>query len=365
MKNKVNGRLARLIARADAGDVRAMLEYCSLFGDRERACAGREVRQRILRYLRAGARKGDADLLCCLGAEYYGGGLVKRDFARALHYYELSAAKGCVQAISNLGYCHYYGRSIPVDYRKAFECFLKAYMLGGRFLPEACYKLGDCFRHGRGVTADPLIARRLYTEAYEQAWQPTVSTFRTIEMGWDRRLLGADAAARLGDCFRLGIGGGIDLKQAARYYRIAAAGFRRKVEFGDCFAPPLLDSAKTHLREVRDLLAGKRPRRRRKFSLTIDAAGLQYVEGWEGVFAGISSGDEVCLLRDPGNAHDANAIAVMTRDGVRFGWIPRAFNELPASLLDHGVALDAHVVDKGEMDGRPFVTVKVVERKGE
>lgn len=354
-------KIRRLIAKADAGDVRAMEQYCSLFGDRARAEADRETRARIVRYLKTGAKMGDANMLCNLGAEYYGGGLVKQSFAKALHYYELSAAKGCVQAISNLGYCYYYGRSIPVDYRKAFECFLRAYMLGARYMPEACFKLGDCFRFGRGVAPDPVVARRLYDEAYERAWCPRVSEFRDIDSCWDVRLMGADAAGRIGDCYRLGIGCEKDLKEAAKFYRIAIAGFRRKVEFGDSFAPSLLDSARNHMREVKELLSGGKRGKRKRFSLTTDVAGLRYVENMKKVLKGIKTGDVVRLLRDPGNAYDANAIAVMTKNGVRFGWIPRACNEVPASLIDRGIAIAAKVIDVGRTAGEEFVTVSLDE----
>lgn len=357
--DKSERRIAKLIKKADGGDVGAMLEYCSLFSERERMESDRESRRRFVRYLKEGARRGDAAMLCNLGAEYYGGGLLKRDFAKALHYYELSAANGCVQALSNLGYCYYYGRSIPVDYHKAYECFLKAYLLEGRFMPETCYKLGDCFRHGRGVSQDPLLARRLYEEAYDNAWRPTVSSFKSIDVSWSRRLMGADAAARLGDCYRLGIGGSADLKQAAKYYRIAAAGFKRKIEFGDCFAPALLDGVRNRLREIAAERSGKRRRRNQRFALTTDVAGLRYADDWERLFRKLKVGTKVLLLRDPGNAYDANAIAVMTEGGERFGWVPRSVNATPAMLLDRGGELRAEITDKGKRDGVCYVTILV------
>ena len=353
-------KMKRLVARAESGDVRAMEEYCSLFHDSEHISGDREVRERLRRYLVAGAKAGDANMLCNLGAEYYSGGVVKQDFAKALHYYELSAAKGCVQAISNLGYCYYYGRSVSVDYEKAFGYFLKAYILEGFCQPEACYKLGDCYRHGRGVAQDPVIARRLYEEAYNCAWRPNVKTFKAVSVGWDRRMLGADAASRLGDCHRLGIGTDVDLKQAAKYYRVAIAGFKRKMQFGDPFAPSLLDLARTHLEEV--LHPCKSLREKRPYSQVIEVAGLKYAKNHEEIIARLKIGEKLRLLRDPGNAYDANAIAVMTAKGERFGWLPRAFNAAPAALLDRGVELVAEVIEKvANSDVGMFVTVSVRE----
>ena len=49
-----------------------------------------------------------------IGAEAY----QKGDYETAIKYYEKSANAGNVIALSNLGYCYYYGRSIPVDKQK-------------------------------------------------------------------------------------------------------------------------------------------------------------------------------------------------------------------------------------------------------
>ena len=43
-----------------------------------------------------------------IGAEYYR----KGEYENALEYYRISASMGNDQAISNLGYCYLYGRSI-------------------------------------------------------------------------------------------------------------------------------------------------------------------------------------------------------------------------------------------------------------
>lgn len=60
-----------------------------------------------------------------LGAKAYQAG----DYETAIRYYEKSADAGNVIALSNLGYCYYYGRSIPVDKTKAKECWDKAAIL--------------------------------------------------------------------------------------------------------------------------------------------------------------------------------------------------------------------------------------------
>ena len=45
--------------------------------------------------------------------------LGEKDYEKAISLYEKSASLGNVTALSNLGYCYYYGRSIPVDKEKA------------------------------------------------------------------------------------------------------------------------------------------------------------------------------------------------------------------------------------------------------
>lgn len=51
------------------------------------------------------------------------------DYKTAITYYTKAAEAGNVIALSNLGYCYYYGRSIPVDKVKAKECWERASIL--------------------------------------------------------------------------------------------------------------------------------------------------------------------------------------------------------------------------------------------
>ena len=360
MKGNIESKRRRLVKKADAGDLAAMLEYCSTYPEHELQRASKDVRARVLRYLRAGAKKGDPTALCNLGAAYYGGScLVKQDFTKAVQYYEASAAKGCVQALCNLGYCHYYGRNIPVDYDKAFHCFLKAYILAPHEVAEACYKLGDCFKHGRGVSADPSAAFALYRQAYRNSWSPEAGDFGEIAEGWHPMMSGADAALRLGDCHLNGFGCEKDVKKARGFYGIAVAGFKRRVELADCFAPELLETAKRRLAESKEMSGGKKKRLRRHFKLSCDVVGMKYVDNLAEKLRDVEVGDEVSLLRDPGNAHDANAIAVVVPGGNRVGWIPRACNSEAALRIDRGERLAAVVSDIGRETGAESMMLSI------
>jgi hypothetical protein len=58
----------------------------------------------------------------------------------------------------------------------------------------------------------------------------------------------------------------------------------------------------------------------------------------------VAPGSRLTLRRDPGNAHDANAIAVLTNAGAQAGFVPREVAAWLAAELDDGVAWSAIVL---------------------
>ena len=70
------------------------------------------------------------------GAEAYRQG----DHSTAVRYYKRVAARGDPVALSNLGYCYYYGRSVAQDKEKARQFWEQAAAYGD---VAAIYKLGD------------------------------------------------------------------------------------------------------------------------------------------------------------------------------------------------------------------------------
>ena len=70
------------------------------------------------------------------GAEAYRQG----DYSTAVRYYKRAAARGDSVALSNLGYCYYYGRSVAQDKEKARQFWEQAAAYGD---VAAIYKLGD------------------------------------------------------------------------------------------------------------------------------------------------------------------------------------------------------------------------------
>ncbi|MCD8007820.1 MAG: sel1 repeat family protein [Clostridiales bacterium] len=87
------------------------------------------------------------------------------DYATAVKYYRKAAAAGNVIALSNLGYCYFYGRSIPVDKEMAKKCWEQAAMFGDI---AAIYKLGDMYRFGDLKKSLP-YSHALYVRAFELA----------------------------------------------------------------------------------------------------------------------------------------------------------------------------------------------------
>ena len=70
-------------------------------------------------------------------------------------------------------------------------------------------------------------------------------------------------------------------------------------------------------------------------------AGFRYAEAAE-VWPQLSEGDALELVREPDNAHDANAVRVEWR-GRKLGYVPRAENGALAWAMDRGETLRARV----------------------
>jgi hypothetical protein len=75
-------------------------------------------------------------------------------------------------------------------------------------------------------------------------------------------------------------------------------------------------------------------------------AGYQYHEG-PAIEARLRPGTRLVARREPANAHDDLAIALLAR-GVMIGYVPRARNAIPARLIDAGfrVRFTVAVVDR-------------------
>ena len=70
-------------------------------------------------------------------------------------------------------------------------------------------------------------------------------------------------------------------------------------------------------------------------------AGFQYYQGKQ-LWDEIKVGDELTLVREPGNPHDGNAVRVEWR-GHKLGYVPRRENRAVAHHLDRGGKVEARI----------------------
>lgn len=70
-------------------------------------------------------------------------------------------------------------------------------------------------------------------------------------------------------------------------------------------------------------------------------AGFQFYAG-KALWDEMQEGDALSLVREPENAHDANAIRVEWR-GRKLGYLPRAENRAVAAEMDRGGKVEARI----------------------
>lgn len=104
-------------------------------------------------------RGNDSNYLLNKGADKYG-----NDYENSIEYFRLSAAMGNPQAISNLGYCYLYGRSIEPNVSLALAYFNIAADLD---VIDALYKLGNIYSSNDFVDKDEELEKYYYKKAEE------------------------------------------------------------------------------------------------------------------------------------------------------------------------------------------------------
>lgn len=120
-----------------------------------------------------------------------------------------------------------YKRRYPREER-AFECLALAARAN---IPEACYKLGDLYKHSAGCTPDATSAFYWYSQAltYSASESPVI--------------LGS-TALRLAGCYEEGFGCNQSFAEALRWYRHAVEGLEIAVETGETWYEKALAGAR-------------------------------------------------------------------------------------------------------------------------
>lgn len=179
-------------------------------------------------------------------------------FRAAEVFYRHSAGRGNAVANLCLGYVYSYDRcegrywvdpmtlETEEDYRRpypreerAFECFAKAAEAG---IPEACYKLGDLYKHGTGCEPDAAEAFRWYARASELAVH-------------ERPVILGSIALRLAGCYEEGLGCGQSFERALEWYEKAVSGLEFAVDNGETWYEKALSGAHAGSRRCRQEIA--------------------------------------------------------------------------------------------------------------
>ncbi len=121
---------------------------------------------------------------------------------------------------------------------RAFACLSIAAEAG---IPEACYKLGDLYKHGTGCEANAAEAFRWYARASELATR-------------ERPVILGSIALRLGDCYEEGFGCRLEFSRALAWYEKAVEGLEFAVDNGETWYAKALASARAGAKRCRQEL---------------------------------------------------------------------------------------------------------------
>ena len=187
---------------ADRGDAAAQyvvyaFEYAGI------GCAPSDPNE-MMTYLCASAENGYAPAQNELGLSY----AANKNFDDAAIWLEKAADRGYPAAQNNLGILYHNGYGVPIDFRKACDCFLAAAEQG---IPEAQFNLGFLYENGFGIEQDSQRAFEHYLQA-AKAGYCLAQTF-------------------VGDAYRNGAGTVADPQAAFYWYSLAA----EQGDFGAAF----------------------------------------------------------------------------------------------------------------------------------
>ena len=166
----------------------------------------------------------DSNYINNKGANRY----LDENYAESAEYYRLAAAMGNSQAISNLGYCYLYGRSIEPNLSLAVAYFKVA---AARKNVDAAYKLGDIYSRDKWGIKDPEMSVYYYRMAASYV----------VGSDWDneRHILWCDELLKYPSlCFALGreltSGENMlkDVDSAYQFLRLAEKGYKAELANG-------------------------------------------------------------------------------------------------------------------------------------
>lgn len=225
-------KLKELELRIPFGYIGDKLEWCLLYEFSLHDEITTEAALQMQQYYTEGAELGIPMAALNLGAMYYSGDLIPRDYRRAFQYYKIAAEQNeepqiAAIAYANMGYCYMYGRDVPVDEAKAYECFQK----GSETYPYIVnfYKLGDMYRYGIYVVQNDIMAWKYYKEALDH-----------LNDNEDNRQNAGDILKRIGECWLYGIGVKKNTERALDYFYDAKEMLEVEARTGNVFAEGII-----------------------------------------------------------------------------------------------------------------------------
>lgn len=234
-------RIKNLENKIAQGDLDAMFEYAEIYQNEFPNDITDEIAAKMVKCYETCYNAGNLTAALNLGAMYYGGEFIPRDFKKAVEYYTIATnsdeEETQIRAWCNLGYCYYYGRDIPIDDKQAFNCYMHGAILGDG---NCLYKIGDMYRYGRFVNKDEQLAVFFYKKALDEVYK-------------DNRVF-SDICMRIGECALYGIGMKKNLMKALKMLTKAEIYTYEKIQKRDPFAASLLPKIQKMLAEVKKLL---------------------------------------------------------------------------------------------------------------
>ena len=228
------------------GNIYAMEEWATFYSMNHPDCIDDEMAKKIIQYYEKAIEVGSYRAMLNLGVIYYRGDIVERNYLKAIELYEMASKSDeddiASIALSNLGYCHYYGRDIPVNYEIAYNYYLKGAI---KYNNVDCYfKLGDMYRYGYYVKKDEEFAFDFYNLAYENCYADNESY--------------PDILIRMGECYLDGVCVQKDANKALQYLTKAEGlMFEKAYVDQDKLAVSVLEKLEKNIDRAKQILISK------------------------------------------------------------------------------------------------------------
>ena len=117
-----------------------------------------------------------------MAEKYLKGDGVTADKNKALGLVEKAASKGYAQALCRLGDFYAEGKVVNRNLTKAIKYYIEA-MNEGYLSPEAAKRLSDCYKQGLGgLTIDKIMAEKVLKKAIDQ--NPVINLLNGLTFEW-------------------------------------------------------------------------------------------------------------------------------------------------------------------------------------